>query len=128
MKNSPVNLIPVLALLLLVAGCAGVQQTPVALAPGQTLVIKVDSYKFDPNYLQARQGDLVIDLENISGSEHNITIKTPQGEMLMSKDLPAGSKTSLKISLPKPGIYEFYCDKPFHSTMGMKGRIEVTGP
>ncbi len=105
MKNSPVNLIFALTLFLLVS-CAGVQQKPVVLAPGQTLIIKADSYKFDPNYLQVHQGDLTMDVKNVSSQNHNVTIKTFEGEVI-SKDLPANSKTNVKINLLRPGIYEF---------------------
>ncbi len=32
---------------------------------------------------------------------------------------------SMEISLPTAGVYPFYCDVDLHTTLGMKGRIEV---
>ena len=129
MKISSVQLISVLILLVLAAGCAGVQHKPVILTPGETLIMKADSFKFDPNYFSAHKGDLLtIEVENVSSRDHNITIKTPRGDTLISKNLPPTSRTNIKINLSELGTYNFYCDKPFHSTMGMKGRIEVTSP
>jgi len=31
----------------------------------------------------------------------------------------------IRITLSEAGEYNFYCDKPFHSSFGMKGQIEV---
>ncbi len=115
-------------LVLGLAGCAGVQQKPAILEPGErTLVMKVESFKFEPNYIKARQGTtLEITLQNVASVEHNLTIKTPEGNKLVDKNIPAGGTASVKVELGKPGIYEFYCDRAFHSSMGMKGRIEVS--
>ena len=114
----------------LIASCATVQQKPTVLQPGEkTLVMKVDSFKFEPNDIKARQGDvLTINVENAASMEHNLTIKTPKGDALVSVDIPAKSAVSIKVNLAETGTYHFYCDKPIHSTLGMKGEIEVTAP
>ncbi|MDA8103904.1 MAG: plastocyanin/azurin family copper-binding protein [Nitrospiraceae bacterium] len=33
--------------------------------------------------------------------------------------------TDVSVTLSEKGVYDFYCDRPFHSAFGMKGRIEV---
>jgi len=33
-----------------------------------------------------------------------------------------------KVNLAEAGTYNFYCDRPLHATMGMKGRSEVFAP
>ncbi len=129
MKTS-VNLALSFVALFLLISCASVQEKPVAVPKGEkTLAIKAEDFKFEPNSIQAHQGDvLTLNIENTSGGDHNFTLKTPQGHTVVNKDLPAKSTTSIKITLSEPGIYIFHCGKPFHSTMGMKGQIEVTAP
>ncbi len=108
------------------SACAGGQKTPTLVKPGGVLTMKMDSYSFDPNYIRARPGDvLTINLQNVSGREHNLTIKDPQGKTILSQDVPSRSTATVKVDLPAPGIYDFHCDKTGHSTLGMKGRIEV---
>lgn len=115
---------------LAVAECASVQKKPMVLGPGEkTLVMKVESFKFEPNDIKAHRGDvLTVKLENIASVQHNLTIKTPQGTTLMSVDIPAKDTVSIRVDLTEIGIYHFYCDKSLHSTLGMKGEIEVTAP
>ena len=113
-----------------VVGCASVEQKPVVLEPGEkTLVMKVESYKFEPNDIKAHRGDvLTVKLESDASVDHNLTITTPQGATLVNVDIPAKGTANVRVNLSETGIYQFYCDKPFHSTMGMKGQIEVTAP
>ncbi len=124
------HIIGYLIVILAVTGCAGVQKKPVVLGPGEkTLVIKASSFKFEPNYIKASQGDtLTINVENTSSMEHNLTIKSPKGSTLANVNLPGNKTTSLKVSLAEPGTYRFYCDKPLHSSLGMKGEIEASAP
>ena len=122
-------IVGLLIILLWVVACAGVQQKPMVMEPGeQTLALKVDSFSFEPNSIKARQGSvLTIQGKNVSGMGHNPTIKSPQGNTLVNVNIPAKGTAEAKVNLSEPGIYPFYCDKPFHSTMGMKGQIEVSG-
>ncbi len=115
---------------LVVAACAGVQQKPMVLEPGEkALVMKVESFKFEPSNIKAHKGDnITLQLENLAGVEHNLTIKAPGGTTVASVDIPAKGKFSIKVNLEETGIYPFYCDKTFHSTLGMKGQIEVSAP
>jgi plastocyanin len=118
-----------LIIFLWVVACAGPQQKPTVLEPGeQTLALKVDSFSFEPDSIKARPGTLLtIQARNVSGMEHNLTIKSPQGKILVNVNIPAKGTAEAKVNLGEPGIYPFYCDKPFHSLMGMKGQIEVSG-
>jgi uncharacterized cupredoxin-like copper-binding protein len=113
---------------LLVAACA-TQQPLVTIGPekGEAVIdIKASDFKFEPNDIKAyKVEELVFKIDNVSGTEHNFTIKDPQGKELKSVSLPPKETTTVKVSLQESGDYEFYCDKPFHSTFGMKGRIEV---
>ncbi len=119
-----------LVLGLFVAACAGAPQKPVTLGAGEKeLTMKADSLYFEPNYIKAHRGDiLTIKVENVARIDHNLTIQTPQGKTLVSVDIPGKGTATAKVSLEEAGTYNFYCDKPLHAGMGMKGRIEVSSP
>ena len=120
---------PFMVVILAVA-CATVQQKSMLLEPGEkSLIIKAGNFKFEPNRIKAHRGDvLMIKVENVASTEHNLTLKTPEGNPMMSMDIPAKGTASVKVNLTEAGIYHFYCDKTLHSTFGMKGEIEVTAP
>lgn len=117
-----------LGVLLLLSSCAGLQPE-VTVSPGggeKVLAVKASSFKFEPNNIKAYTGEVILlKIEDVSGSGHNFTIKNPQGQVIQSADLPAGKVTDVRVTLSEKGVYDFYCDKPFHSAFGMKGRIEV---
>jgi len=114
--------------LLMLAACAS-QQPLVTIGPdkGEAVVgVKASDFKFEPNNMKAYKGDVIVfQIENISGSGHNFTVKDPQGYTVQSVNLPSKETVQVKISLSETGTYEFYCDKPFHSSFGMKGQIVV---
>ena len=112
--------------LFVVFGCAGLQN-PVQIGETKSpLLIKASDFNFEPNNISLPEpGTLTLKVENVSGTTHNITIKNPEGQVLNSTDLPPKQTVSVEVNLPKPGTYEMYCDKAFHTTMGMKGQITV---
>jgi|MudIll2142460700_1097286.scaffolds.fasta_scaffold256957_2 plastocyanin len=113
---------------LLLAVCASFQpQVALSEESSEKVVeLKADSFKFEPNNIKISEGETVLfRIENISNSTHNFTIKDPQKQILKSEALPAKKTTDIKVSFAEPGVYEFYCDKPFHSSFGMKGQVEV---
>lgn len=118
-----------LFLLGLLTGCAGTQEGPetFSLPAGEGAVaLTAASYSFSPESITARAGEkLVLLVKNTSGSDHNITIESPDGRTLRSVDLPAREKISVTILLEKAGKYPFYCDQPFHTTLGMEGEIRA---
>ena len=122
------KLIICIGLVLAIASCAS-QQPLVTInrTGGETVLpVKASDFRFEPNNITAYKGDTVVfQVENVSGSEHDFTIKDPEGRAMQSVDLPAKKTVEIKTTLSEAGTYEFFCDKPFHSTFGMKGRIEV---
>jgi plastocyanin len=118
------------ALLLLLSGCGGHKQTVnvTAAAPGQKVNVemKASNFAFDPAVIIAQKGEtLVLHVTDVSGETHNITVKDPSGKVLQSADIPGRQAITVEVPLEVAGVYPFTCDKPFHSTLGMKGRIEV---
>jgi len=117
-----------LGLIFILSACAGLQQqVTVGSAEGEkTITIEADSFKFTPNNIKAAQGDeITIRVTNISDAGHNFTINDPHGQTIRSVDLPPKQAVEIRITLPEAGEYEFYCDKPLHSSFGMKGHIEA---
>ena len=97
---------------------------------GKTKVVEMaaSSFAFDPNNIEASQGDLLVILvTNRSSISHNLTITDPQGRMIQSVELPGNQTARVELSLALAGTYDFYCNKPLHSTLGMRGQIRVRG-
>ena len=55
-----------------------------------------------------------------------IAFKDPKGNILASVDLPPKEVRIVKVNLTEAGTYPFYCDKFLHTSLGMKGEIEVS--
>ena len=115
-------------MVMLLQGCASLQPQVVLSDKESEKVVemKAGSFKFEPNNIRAFQGDTVLfRIENSSDSTHNFTITNPQQQILKSVALPAKKAVDINVSFAEPGVYEFYCDKPLHSSFGMKGQVEV---
>jgi len=133
MDRTSKGLIAVFALVFLAFTACASQQPIVTMGPAKgeiVLPMKASSFSFEPNNIKAYRGDvIVLKIENISGSGHNFTIKDPQGKTLQDVGLPSKETVTVKVPLSETGTYEFYCDKPFHSSSGMKGQLVVVqGP
>jgi plastocyanin len=116
-------------LLLLLSGCAG-HKREINVSGAKdgpvNVEMKASNFAFDPAVITAQKGDtLVLHVTDVSGETHNITVKDPSGKVIESADIPARQTVTVEIPLQVAGVYPFYCDKPFHATVGMKGRIEV---
>jgi uncharacterized cupredoxin-like copper-binding protein len=120
-----------LVLLASLTGCAGKSLPPVvvSMAGGKNVVaVEASNFKFEPHDIEVKgKGALILQVKNISGNEHNLTLENPQGHLIESTNLPPHGTVTIKVDLPKTGTYRFYCNKPFHAALGMKGRIVVTG-
>lgn len=118
-----------IALLLLLTGCAGREQRlNVTGSPGEKVQVemKASSFAFDPDVIVARKGEtLILNVQNVSGEKHNLTVKDPSGAVLGSKDIPGHETITMEVPLQTAGVYPFYCDIDLHAALGMKGRIEV---
>ena len=121
----------VLVGVLALVGCAdsGTPVTVESAGEGNNVIhLKASNFKFEPNNIRVpKPGPLTLEVQNISGTEHNFTIKNPEGQVLKSIGLPPMKTISETLDLTVPGNYDFYCDKPFHATLGMDGQIQV-GP
>jgi plastocyanin len=119
----------VAAVILLLAGCGGREhRVNVAAEPGQKVNVEMQgsNFAFNPNVITAQKGDtLILNVKNTSVEKHNITVKSPSGDVVADKDIPRDQTVTVEVPLPVAGVYPFYCDVGPHAALGMKGRIEV---
>ena len=125
-KKSVFVILVVIAALAGYAG-RGMAQSATPKSSGEsTIAIEASNHKFSPNKIRVEKpGQLTIEVKNVSGSEHNFTLKDSSGKILKSVDFRSGASVTVNVQLPEPGVYKFYCDKPLHSTLGMNGQIIV---
>jgi plastocyanin len=127
--DSKESVFVILVVIALLAGCAsgGKVRTAAPMSGGGSIIaIEASSFKFSPNEIRVEKpGLLAIEIKNVSRSEHNFTLKDPGGKKLKSVVLHRGVSVIVNVELPQPGVYDFYCDKTFHSTLGMNGQIVV---
>jgi len=117
----------ILVLALALAACAKLQK-PVLLTKGQenSVTVKASNFDFTPNHFETHQGaTIVFTIENVSGSNHNFTLKDPEGKILQSVDVAPQKSVKIRAAFPRAGVYPFYCNRTFHRTMGMEGQVTV---
>ena len=117
----------IFALFVCIWACSHLQE-PVR-AEGATTVIDMSAsdFEFKPNNITTRSGStLTFNIKNVSGTGHNFTIKSPNGEKIRSVDIPAKQSIQTKVTFSQPGTYKFYCDVTGHTALGMKGQVVVS--
>jgi len=73
-----------------------------------TLVIKVGNFEFVPGHIRVPRGkEILLNVENISGTGHNFTIKDPGGKILQKVALPPNERVSVELRLGESGEYPF---------------------
>ena len=111
------------------SSCAGPRGVATKWYPGQEVRMKASDFRFEPSMIQVyRLGNLIIHVYNASSNEHNITIKDPQDATVAHADMLPQETVTLEVELKAPGTYRFFCDKPFHPTLGIRGEIVVAPP
>ncbi|MDP6618366.1 MAG: cupredoxin domain-containing protein [Nitrospinota bacterium] len=108
------------------AGCAPVStvegRARKVRAGEEAISIEAGSFHFRPNRILASAGkNLELKVRNGASLGHNLTVKTLDGKVILSLDLPAGETRPGTSRLPEAGECILYCDKPGHRTFGMEG-------
>ena len=126
------------ALVLVIAGCGGSDNKNAGSSSsgssssgsssgggGEQLALSAPSdgsLKFDKTTLDAKAGNVTIDLDNPSSTPHAVAIEGNGVDQ--SSQTVTASKTSVTADL-KPGTYTFYCPVPGHRQAGMEGTLTV---
>jgi plastocyanin len=82
---------------------------------------------YNPDGLQAKPGNVVIDYDNPGPIAHSIAVATSNGNLIGETQPAAGGKQTLDLNDLKPGKYVFYCTVPGHREGGMEGDLTVGG-
>ena len=90
MRNGNLIVGSVLLCIILI-GCA-TQHNPVAVTASERqkgVLIEAKSFDFRPNIIKVNgPGTLFLDIKNVASTEHNFTLKSPEGEIIKSLNLP----------------------------------------
>ncbi len=126
-KSAAVCLVFGMGLLLLLGSCSRLQKPVSAEGSQETIQMTAGDFKFQPNNITTRAGNtLTFRIQNVSGTAHNFTLKSPDGKTMQSVDIPARQSVEVKATFAQPGTYKFDCNKPGHSELGMKGQVVAT--
>ncbi len=128
MRKGIAHLLGPLLILAFLFSCAGLQKQ-VVLGPNiHAIYIYASNYKFQPNNIRLMSGGTVtLKIRNTAHKLHNFTLTDPDGRILQSVNLPPDSTVSTTAAFPRAGTYKFYCDRPFHRFLGMRGEVRAVG-
>ena len=109
-----------------IAGCAAAPMERAARplpAGGQAVTIEMVRFTFAPDVVTLQAGvPIAITAASHSRIPHNLTILSPEGQVLKRVDIAAEQTVAFDVTLPRPGRYVFYCDKFLHRRpFGMAG-------
>jgi len=110
-----------LALLATVA-CGGTSTSP----PAGSTVVKLSEYKFDPNQISHKAGNMTFFLENVGSVAHDMVIFNSSNTRVAASELVQSGDSVTFSTVLSAGSYRFICDQPGHEGSGMKGNLTVT--
>jgi len=116
-------------LLLAAAGCGGSKDggptRTVTTAPGATVTVSADEYRFDPNRVVVRgAGPLRIVLRNEGSVAHDIRVRRDGRDVGGTPSFAPGGRMAARLEL-RPGTYELLCTVGDHAQLGMRGTLTV---
>src|SRR4051812_33382649 len=90
--------------------------TPAAPAAKES-ELELYDFRFDPKTVKGKPGQKVtLELKNEGKTEHNFSVAS----LHIDKDLEAGKKATVSVTLPKSGTLKFYCSyhRASHNMVG----------
>jgi plastocyanin len=113
-----------LALLLVLAGCAGALPAQAAAPLGRVQVIALE-FHYRLSRVTVPSGQVRVELANFGQDEHDLTLRKVGTTKLYSvpSALP-GQRKDVTLRL-KPGTYVLKCTMADHAMLGMKARLTV---
>ena len=116
----------VLALVATACGSGDGSGTDAEAAGPQTLEVALSEWAITPDMIHAASGsDLVFQVTNAGGAEHNFAVMAPSGQ-LVTPSIPAGGAGTLEVPALEPGNYDFLCTISGHAQLGMKGTLMIS--
>lgn len=98
-----------------------------AAATGPTTVeVTVSEWALSPDMIHVPAGsDLVFEIANVGGAEHNFAVITPAGQ-LVTPGIPAGGAATLDVPALEAGTYDLLCTVSGHAEQGMRATLMVS--
>lgn len=90
----------------------------------QVTIDTTDNFRFVPATINAHVGKLRIVLTDNGSYPHNISFPDMHATSSTVSGDPGQDKTTFTVTFSHAGTYDFVCT--FHSSAGMKGRVEVS--
>lgn len=90
-----------------------------------TITVDMTEFKFEPNNIQAKTGQITFNLVNNGSVDHDMHIEIP-GNAQTSPLVGPGESTTWTVTIDEAGTYEVWCTVPGHRESGMEGQLEVT--
>jgi plastocyanin len=126
----PVKALPLVAGLVILAGCGGSKSAPttstVTTAALQTIVVEEKEYTVRPSVSTVRVGTYTFKGVNKGTIPHVLELEGPGSENETAPIAP-GRSANLELVLRTPGTYELYCPLDDHKKKGMKATFFVLG-
>ncbi len=84
-------------------------------------------FVYSPATLNLKPGEVTIKFVNDSQRQHNLTIKSKDGqsELVKSAETDQGQSNTVKFTFTEEGRYEFLCTHTGHSDRGLRSAITV---
>ena len=113
-----------LALLVVLAGCAGALPAQAAAPLGRVQVVAVE-FHYRLSRVTVPAGQVRIELANFGQDEHDLTLRRVGGTKTyrLPKALP-GERQIVNLRL-KPGVYKLSCSLADHAALGMRATLRV---
>lgn len=95
---------------------------PTSSPGGSTGTIKIkanDNNTFDPKTIDAKAGDLTIEMTSTGVAPHTFT----NADLGVDVNANGGQTASISLKALKPGTYKFVCK--YHESQGMVGELKV---
>ncbi len=118
------SLFSVVPLLAACGGAAGSGRVSSATAAHHVTIQAGDNFRFEPAEIRAHVGTFRITLTDSGSYPHNISFPALHTTSSTVSANPGQHETSITVTFPRPGTYEFVCT--FHSSAGMKGHVTVS--
>jgi plastocyanin len=94
---------------------------------GETLKVTADpggQLAYEEKSLSAKAGQVTIDFDNPSSTDHDVTIEDQGGTEVAATDIIADDTATATADL-EPGSYTFFCSVDGHREAGMEGPLTV---
>jgi plastocyanin len=94
---------------------------------GETLKVTADpggQLAYEEKSLSAKAGQVTIDFDNPSSTDHDVTIEDQGGTEIAATDIIADDTATATADL-EPGSYTFFCSVDGHREAGMEGPLTV---